>query len=140
MNTTTHNIDNVTEVLTRVLEFTNRRARVLHKNIVNINTRNYLPADLDAAAFAEIMANALSEHLISDRLLLIDSENIKFGEDGNFKTIQIKDKQASQLLQEDTKKYLKHQMKKISENQMNRKVATHLIERKKKLKANLSNT
>jgi flagellar basal body rod protein FlgB len=131
MKITTKKIDNVTEVLTKVLEFTDRRARLLHKNILNVTNKSYRPADLDAAAFADIMGNALSEHLISDRLLLIDSENIKFGPDGHFEATEVIDQQAGQLLKNDSKEYLKTQMKKISENQMNQKVAAHLIERKK---------
>jgi flagellar basal body rod protein FlgB len=137
MKITTKKIDNVTEVLTKVLEFTDRRARVLHKNILNVNNKSYRPADLDATAFADIMANALSEHLINDRLLLIDSENIKFGPDGHFEAKAIVDQQACQLLATDTKQYLKRQMKKISENLMNKKVAAHLIERKSR-KTNLT--
>lgn len=141
MKTTTDNIDNVTEVLTKVLEFTDRRARVLQKNIVNVNTADYRPVDLDAVAFAETMAYALSEHFISDRLMLIDSENIKFGSDGHFEAIQIADEKASQLLATDTEEYLKLQMTKISENLTNNKVAAQLIKRKMnaKAKANLSN-
>lgn len=137
MKITTKNTDNVTEVLTKVLEFTDRRARILHKNILNVNNKSYRPVDLDAAAFADIMANALSEHLINDRLLLIDSQYIKFGSDGHFEAIAIVDQQGCQLLATDTKQYLKRQMKKISENQMNQKVAAHLIERKN-MKANLT--
>ena len=125
--------DNVTEVLTKVLEFAHRRGRVLRSNIVNVNTENYRPADLDAVAFANIMAKALSEHLINDRIMLIDSENIKFGSDGQFQAIEVVDQHASQLLATDTRQYLKDQLKKISENQMNKKVARNLIEQKKGL-------
>lgn len=139
MKITTNNIDNVTEVLNKVLEFTDRRARVLQKNITNVNTADYRPVDLDAVAFADTMAYALSEHLVSDRLMLIDSKNIKFGSNGHFEAIQIADEKASRLLATDTKKYLKLQMTKISENLNNNKVAAHLIERKMKAKANLSN-
>ncbi len=137
MKITTNKIDNVTEVLSKVLEFTDIRARILHKNILNVNTAHYRPTDLDAVAFADIMANALSEHIISNRLLLIDSENIKFGPDGDFEAKAVIDQQACQLLASDRKQYLKRQMKKISENQMNQKVAAHLIERKSR-KTNLT--
>ena len=134
MNIPTRQTDNVIEVLTKVLEFTDRRARVLHSNIVNINTENYRPADLDANAFADLMAKALSEHLISDRLILIDSEYIKFGPDGTFDALPFIDTKACELLETNTKLYLKQQMKKISENLMNKKVATQLIERKQSQK------
>jgi len=139
MKITTRKTDNVVEVLSKVLEFTDRRSRVLHNNIVNVNTENYRPADLDAAAFADLMAQALSEHLISGRLIMVDSEHVKFGEDGKFEAIPIIDTQASQLLVTDRKQYLKHQMKKISENHMNKKVTAQLIERKQTKKTSLTN-
>ena len=122
-----------------VLEFTDRRAKVLHNNIVNVNTENYRPADLDAVAFADLMGRALSAHLISDRLVLVDSEYIKFGPNGTFEAITVTDPHASELLAADTKQYLKLQMKKISENLMNKKVAAQLIEQKQSQKTYLNN-
>lgn len=124
--------DNVAEILTKVIEFTDRRAKVLHKNIINVNTKNYRPADLDASTFADLMGRALSSHLISEQLVLVDSEYIKFGPNGTFQTIPVIDDKACRLLAEDTKQYLKLQMKKISENQMNKNVALQLIEQKQK--------
>lgn len=140
MKITTRQTDNVIEILTKVLEFTDRRAKVLHNNIVNVNTENYRPADLDASAFADLMGQALSSHLISDRLILIDSEYIKFGPNGTFEAIPFTDNQAFELLTADTKQYLKLQMKKISENQMNNKVAIQLIEQKQSKKSILKKT
>lgn len=139
MKITTRQTDNVVEILTKVIEFTERRAKVLHNNIINVNTKNYRPADLDAAAFADMMAQALSSHLISDRLVLVDSEYIKFGPNGTFQAIPVIDEQASKLLAADTKQYLNHQMKKISENQMNKKVAAQLIEQKQTRKTSFKN-
>jgi flagellar basal body rod protein FlgB len=138
MKITTRQTDNVVEILSKVLEFTDRRAKVLHNNIVNVNTENYRPADLDATTFADLMGQALSSHLISERLILIDSEYIKFGADGTFEAIPFTDTQASELLVTDTKQYLKHQMKKISENLMNKKVAAQLIEQKHSQKTYLN--
>ncbi|MBW8016883.1 MAG: hypothetical protein FVQ82_11900 [Planctomycetes bacterium] len=139
MKITTRQTDNVVEILSMVLEFTDRRAKVLHNNIVNVNTENYRPADLDAVAFADLMGRALSAHLISDRLILVDSEYIKFGPNGTFEAITVTDPHASQLLAADTKQYLKLQMKKISENLMNKKVAAQLIEQKHSQKTYLNN-
>jgi flagellar basal body rod protein FlgB len=122
--------DNVIEILCKILEFTDRRGKVLHNNIVNINTEDYRPADLDAATFADLMGQALSEHLISDRLILIDSEYIKFGPNGTFEALCVTDTEAYELLGTDTKQYLKQQMIKISENQRNKKAAVQLIQQK----------
>jgi hypothetical protein len=134
MKITTRQTDNVIEILSKVIEFTNHRAKVLHNNIVNVNTQDFRPADLDAATFADLMGRALSSHLINDRLILIDSEYIKFGPNGTFEAIPVTDPHASQLLTADTKQYLKLQMKKISENLTNKKVAALLIEQKQSQK------
>jgi len=122
--------DNVLDVLNMILEFTDRRGKVLHNNIVNVKSNNYRPTDLDATAFADQMAAALSEHLINDRIILVDSENIKFGPNGSFDATSMDDNNAQYLFENDKKMYLKHQMKKIAENQANKKVATMLIERR----------
>lgn len=122
--------DNVIEILCKILDFTDRRGKVLHNNIVNIDTENYRPADLDAATFADLMGRALSEHLISNRLILIDSEHIKFGPNGTFEALPVTDTEACELLAADTNLYLKEQLKKLSENQRNKKAAVQLIEQK----------
>ena len=131
--------DNVVEILSMILEFTDRRGKVLHDNIVNVSTENYRPGDLDATAFADLMGKALTEHLINDRLILVDSEYIKFGPNGTFQAIAFTDVQACKLLAADKKQYLKYQMKKISENQRNKKAAAHLIEQKQAQKTTFTN-
>ena len=69
MKTSTITNDNVTEILNKIVDFTDRRNTVITDNILNVNSDNYTPRDLDAKGFAELMASALSEHLINDRLL-----------------------------------------------------------------------
>ncbi|MCF7955020.1 MAG: hypothetical protein K9M75_04395 [Phycisphaerae bacterium] len=122
--------DNVIEILGKIVEFTDRRGMVLHNNIVNAATKDYRPADLDAAAFADLMGRALSEHLICDRLILIDSEYIKFGPEGTFEALPFTDIKACELHASDTKQYLKYQIEKISENRKNKKAAIQLIQQK----------
>jgi flagellar basal body rod protein FlgB len=139
MNTNVEKFDNVIEVLSKVLEFTERRGKVLNANVVNMGIDDYSPVDLDAVAFADIMSNALSEHLINNRLLMIDSDHIKFGTNGQFEAAEVADFRAKELFQSNPKKYLNYQFRKISENKSNRKVAEILIQQKKRSCSDLPN-
>ena len=123
-------IDNVSEILDMIVEFTNRRQRQLSENIVNVNTKGYIPKDLDEPGFSKLMGQALSEHLINDRLILKDSPTVQFGADGYFKAIPITDSESSDLLASDTKQYLRVQLKKMAQNHLNRKAAAGMIKQK----------
>ena len=122
--------DNITEILEKILEFTSRRDKILIRNIKQIHTKGFAPKDLDVTEFAELMSFAIAEHIRSERLLLCDTENIRFGAEGSFESPPIVDEYARCLLEKDTKKYLELQIKKLSENLINNKVATELLEHK----------
>lgn len=122
--------DNVTELLSNILEFTQRRRAVITENIMNVNTPGYEPKDLDVGEFADLMGQAVVEHTQSHRLLLCDGKNIVFGEEGSFRTIPILDERAKALLGTDTKGYLQYQTEKLSENLFNIHVAGDLLDRK----------
>lgn len=130
--------DNITEVLTRIVEFTDRRNKLIKQNIANANSDNYTPTDLDDAAFADLMANAVAEHISSNRLLLIDSENFKFGPEGKFESFPVPDYEAKKLLASDTKLYIKHQLKKMSENILNKKIASKMLLQKQRKHSKLN--
>lgn len=132
MKMSTATTDNVTEILNKVIEFTDRRGSILTENILNVNSENFVPKDLDTEGFADLMAGALSEHLINDRILLIDNDNFKFGADGFFEAAPVTDHQALTLKQNDTKKYLNHQLKRLSENRLNKKIACQLLSQKQR--------
>ena len=122
--------DNISEILDMIVEFTNRRQHQLSENIVNVNTKGYVPKDLDESGFSKLMGQALSEHLINDRLILTDSPTIRFGADGCFKAIPVIDNESEDLLASDKKQYLKVQLKKMAQNHLNRKTAVGMIRQK----------
>jgi len=123
--------DNVRELLSNILEFTQRRRAVITENIMNVNTPGYEPKDLDAGEFADLMGRAVVEHTQSRRLVLCDGKHIFFGEEGSFRTIPILDEQGKELLATDTKGYLQYQTDKLSENLFNSHVAGDLLDRKR---------
>jgi hypothetical protein len=130
MKLSTTTIDNITEVLTRIVEFTDRRREVLTRNLFDYQIDGYQPKDLPVCEFAECMTEAVSEHLRSKRLLLCDRENVSFGEAGSFDVDPVIDSKAMNLLKRSTKDYLQMQIHKLSENLMNNRIAVELLKQK----------
>ena len=131
MKLTTTTIDNITEVLTRIVEFTDRRRDVLTRNLFDYQAAGFQPKDLPVCEFAECMTEAVSEHIRSKRLLLCDRENVSFGEAGSFDVDPIVDSKAKDLLKTNIKDYLKMQIHKLSENLMNNRIAVELLKQKR---------
>ncbi len=131
MNVSAVITDNVTDVLNKILEFTERRKSLLTRNIVEMNRNDYTPMDLDTDGFAQVMTIALSEHICNQRLMLCDSDTIKFGPEGEFELSPVEDSQAGCLLRTSPKDYVDYQIHKLSENWLNRKLALALLRKKK---------
>jgi len=131
MKLSTTTIDNITEVLTRIVEFTDRRRDVLTRNLFDYQAAGFQPEDLPVCEFAECMTEAVSEHLRSKRLLLCDRENVSFGEAGSFDVDPIVDSKAKDLLKTNIKDYLQMQIQKLSENLMNNRIAVELLKQKR---------
>ena len=121
--------DNISEMLLRIIEFTERRHELLRQNIIEANTEGFVPQDLDLDEFVDSMSGAVSEYVQSKRLLLCGGENIKFGANGDFEPFPIVDRYAKEILKEDTKEYQKLQIEKLSENLYNNKTAIGLLEK-----------
>jgi len=130
MKLSTTTTDNISEVLTRIIEFTDRRRDVLTRNLFDYETTGFQPKDLPVCEFAKCMAEAVSEHLRSKRLLLCDRDNITFGEEGDFDVAAVVDSEAENILKQDTKQYLQMQIHKLSENLMNNRIAVELLKQK----------
>jgi hypothetical protein len=73
---------------------------------------------------------AILEHNRSKRLLLCDTENVKFGEGGSLETEPVQDLKALGLLERCADEYLEYQLRKLSENTLNQKVAAELLKQK----------
>ena len=132
MKATSTTIDNITEVLTRIIEFTERRREVLTRNLFDYKASDFQPKDLPVCEFAECMTEAVSEHLRSQRLLLCDRDHVTFGKEGSFDALPVVDSEAEDLLKTDTKEYLQMQIHKLSENLMNNRIAVELLKQKRR--------
>lgn len=119
--------ENITEVLTQILAFTERRKEILTRNIVDFRTDDFVPQDLPAGEFARCMTRALAEHLCRNRLLFCDSSHVRFESNGAFSIDPVPDPKALDLLQTDPRQYVQIQIQKLSENMMNNRIAAQLL-------------
>jgi len=123
--------DNVTEILVKILKFTQARQKLLMRNINNIHKPGFIPKDLAVEEFSQLLEGAINEHVAHQRLVLIDTENIKFGRQGYFKAGAVVDEHAVELLETDRDEYLHLQVSKLLENALNQKVAAELLKHKR---------
>ena len=122
--------DNISEILTLLIEFTQARQRILIKNIMNSNTPGFIPKELEVDAFSSLLNFAIDEHIRTQRLVLCDTENIKFGSNGDFDVTPIDDVYCKELIEENIDEYLELQINKLWENSLNQKVAAELLRQK----------
>lgn len=132
MNLTSLITDNITELLVKIIEFTRTRQKILTQNITNVNNPGFVPKELAVNEFSGLLSNALDEHIRNQRLLLRDTENIKFGAKGSFEVKPMVDEHSKELLEENRDEYLELQITKLLENSLNQRVAAELLRHKQK--------
>ena len=132
MNITSLINDNITEILTLLIEFTQARQKILFQNITNSHIQGFVPQELDVNEFSNLLNFAIDEHIRTNRLVLYDTENIKFGSDGDFCFMSIEDESSKVLIENNIDEYYELQIKKLWENSLNQKVAAQLLKQKQK--------
>ncbi len=122
--------DNITELLVKIISFTEVRRKVITGNINNMREPDFAPTDLDVNKFSQLLNFAIDEHTRNNRLVLCDTDTIKFGHGGSFEVRPVFDKHAKELLDKNPDEYLEHQINKLLENALNQKVAETLLKQK----------
>ena len=130
MNLPTMTTDNLTEVLLKIINFTQSRQKVLIQNINAMYTAGFAPMDLPVDEFSRLMAQALAEYACSQRLVLRDGENVKFGVNGSFEVTPVIDEEARMLFEQNRDEYLRCQIIKMLENSLNQRIAVDLLKQK----------
>jgi len=130
MNLTAMITDNVNEILAKIIEFTQIRQKILIKNIINVRNFGFIPLELEVNEFSSLLNYAIEEHVRNERLVLQDTENIKFGLSGSFEAKPIVDEHSKKLLEEDQREYFDLQIQKLVENMFNQRVAAELLKNK----------
>ena len=130
MNLPTMTTDNITEVLLKIINFTQSRQKVLIQNINTMHTAGFAPRDLPVDEFSRLMAQALAEHTCNHRLVLQDGKNVKFGANGDFEVTPVIDDEARMLFEQNRDEYLRCQIIKMLENSLNQRIAVDLLRQK----------
>ncbi|KPK34213.1 MAG: hypothetical protein AMJ65_18655 [Phycisphaerae bacterium SG8_4] len=130
MNLTSLITDNITEILIKIVKFTQSRQKILIQNIINIHNPGFVPKELEVDEFSNVLNNAIDEHVQNQRLVLCDTENIKFHPAGDLELRPIVDKCGERLLEEDLDEYIEWQIDKLWENSLSQKVAAELLRQK----------
>ena len=132
MNLTSLIADNITEILVKIIEFTETRQKILTRNITSIHDPGFVPKDLAVDEFSNSLNNAIDEHIRNQRLVLRDTENVKFGVSGSFKVKPLVDECGKELLEESRDEYLELQINRLSENSLNQRLAAELLRQKRR--------
>jgi len=130
MNLASLIVDNIRELLVKIIEFTQTRQKILSRNINNVHSFDFVPKDLAVDEFSELLNGAIEEHIRSGRLMLRDTGSIKFGVSGSFEAKPVVDEYAKELLEENRDDYLELQISKLLENSLNQRAATELFRQK----------
>jgi len=130
MNITSLITDNISELLVKIIEFTQSRQITLTQNINNIHEPEFVPQDLAVDEFTEVLNHTIEEHIRHQRLVLCDTENIKFGAGGSFSAEPIIDEYARELLEASQDEYIELQISKLLENSLNQRIAAELLKQK----------
>jgi flagellar basal body rod protein FlgB len=133
MNLTPMLTDNISEILTLVIEFTQVRHKIIIQNITNGNIPGFIPKELEVEEFSGVLDFAVEEHLRTQRLVLCDTKNIKFGSNGDFDVTPVDDKYSKELIKENIDDYFELQINKLWENSLNQKVAIELLKQKQSM-------
>ena len=122
--------DNITELLIKIIEFTQARQKILAGNINNIDRFGFEPKDLEVDEFSDLLHDAIDYNTRNRRLVLRDTENIKFGTAGSFEVAPVVDGYAKELLEKKRDEYIVLQIDKLLENSLNQRVAAELLKQK----------
>ncbi len=132
MNPVSLATDNITELLVKIIEFTESRQKILIGNLKGAHSLGFVPEDLAVDEFSGVLAYAVHEHARSQRLVLYDTENIKFGHGGSFTAEPTADEHAKEVLEADKDEYLELQISKLLENSLNQRTAAKMLRERQK--------
>jgi hypothetical protein len=122
--------DNISDILVKIICFTQLRRRVLHENLHKAHDPGFTPQDMPVREFADALNIAVAEHLQNDRLLFRDTPSIRFGPNNTMEIRPVADLHADALLHTNQDQYTELQISKLMENCLNRKVAEELLRQK----------
>lgn len=106
----------VLELLEIVIEFTYRRGDLLRKNIAGVTNVGFVAYEYPVKEFVDMIEKAVAEQIYAERILLEDSEYVKFGENGSFEVYPTVDQASNEIFKKDINAYIDLQKEKLAEN------------------------
>lgn len=122
--------DNITEILIKIVEFTRARQKILVRNIINVHKPDFVPKELEVDEFSSVLNGAIDEHVENERLVLSDTQTIKFCASGDMQVEPIIDVHGQKLLRENRDEYIEWQIDKLWENSLSQRIAAELLRHK----------
>lgn len=122
--------DNINELLIKIIEFTHIRQKILIQNMKSIHSPGFVPKDLRVKEFCNLINDAINEHIQNHRLVLRDTENIKFSISSSVEVKPMIDEYAKELFEENRDEYFELQINKLLENSINQRIAAELLKQK----------
>ncbi len=130
MNLTSLITDNITEILIKIVKFTRKRQKILVQNIINVHKPGFVPRELEVDEFSDVLNGAIDEHVENERLVLCDTQTIKFCAGGDMEVEPIIDEHGERLLERNRDEYIEWQIDKLWENSLSQRVAAELLRQK----------
>jgi hypothetical protein len=127
--------DNLCELLLTIIKFAHHRQRILAANIRLLDRPDFVPKDLPCRQFSRVLRIALDEYLMTDRLLLADTDKIKFLGQGCFEVKPVLDCRAFRLLRTNKEQYIRFQVRKLVENSLEQRCAAQLLRQSRQYSA-----
>ncbi len=125
--------DNIAELLLQIVKFTQKRQKVLFANINQMHSSGFIPMDMPLDEFCDQLNLAICEHTQKGRLLMCNTEHIKYQHGGDFDAEPIPDQQAQTLLNANRDEYLETQITKLLENTLNQRLATEMLKQNQQI-------
>lgn len=123
-------MDNIDEILLKVVEFTRLRHEIISENIKKCHISGFMPSRVNSEEFAMLITAALSEHLRTSQLVFRDGSSVSFGNAGGFTLSPEADTEAAHLKSNDRRGYILLQRTRLRENMVNNRLAVALLEHK----------
>ncbi len=117
----------LSELLSLIKTFSCLRHQQLLKNLNGVDTPGYIPEDLPVTPFAEAMHIAINEYLLSQRLVMVDSDCVRFGCNGTFTVKRQIDVEAQALLVSDKIAYKELILTRMHENTLSEKATQEIL-------------
>ena len=122
--------DHITEILIKIIEFSQARQKILTLNINNVDKAGFIPKDLAVKEFSRLLLHTIEQYCRNRHLVLYDTEHVKFGLDNILEVLPVADRPAMKLLEQNPDEYIEFQLNMLLETTLNQRIAAMLLKQR----------